>query len=420
MSRRLTNSDIDFKLVGRNIQRIGDYVSSKTSLKFKCLKDGCNCEWSTFPPNVTCCGNGCPRCAKKERLTNEIVDSRLKGRNIERIGEVISGESKLRFKCLINSCLNVWETKVLNVVSRGSGCPKCSGSEPLTNTVIDARLVGRNIIRVGSYTQSDKPLKFKCSIPTCGYEWYTRYGAIQSGKGCPKCSKRAPLTDEIIDTRLIGRNIIRVSPYIKHSIPFKVRCENNGCGREWSILASNLFAGKGCARCSKVERLSNEIVDVRLEGSSIQRIGEFVNVDTKITFKCLSTNCGHEWLAEPTNILHAKHGCPACSVTGFKTALPAIIYVLNIGDIYCGYGISNVFDNRIAQHEIEFRKHRVHYEVLAKFECSGTEAARIESLLKAQIPSINSGILSFKRECTNIFNANKVIDFINDQLKQCQ
>lgn len=56
----------------------------------------------------------------------------------------------------------------------------------LTNDILDSRLVDRNIARLDSYVNSQTPMKFKCLV--CGNEWGAKWNNISNGKGCPPCS----------------------------------------------------------------------------------------------------------------------------------------------------------------------------------------------------------------------------------------
>jgi len=40
MSKKLTNEIVDSKLIGRNILRVGEYMGAHTKIQFMCLIDG--------------------------------------------------------------------------------------------------------------------------------------------------------------------------------------------------------------------------------------------------------------------------------------------------------------------------------------------------------------------------------------------
>lgn len=60
-------------------------------------------------------------------------------------------------------------------------------------------------------------------------------------------------------------------------------------------------------------KVTAEEIDKRVGGihTSIRRVGEYKNYDTRIEWKC---DCGHTWEATPNNIISKKSGCPVCAL----------------------------------------------------------------------------------------------------------
>ena len=67
----LTEIDVDNRLEGRNLQRLGKYSGSSTKIAFKCLIDGY--EWLARPSDIFS-GMNCPKCSNRIPLTNELFD----------------------------------------------------------------------------------------------------------------------------------------------------------------------------------------------------------------------------------------------------------------------------------------------------------------------------------------------------------
>jgi hypothetical protein len=184
MSKRLTVEEVDKRLLERGIKRLGEYVYTKTPCLLKCLKETCGCEWQAIPNNIFK-GGGCPRCSGCERLTNEIIDQRLIGRDIKRIGECKRSMTKTLWGCLI--CNHEWQASPGDIF-QGNGCPRCSGLERLTNEIIDQRLVGRGIKRLGECKGSRTKTLWGCLKESCGFEWQASPNHIFRGCGCPRCA----------------------------------------------------------------------------------------------------------------------------------------------------------------------------------------------------------------------------------------
>lgn len=178
----LNNTIVDKRLENRNLKRLGNYINSYTKIEFQCLD--CEYIWNS-PPNRILNGHNCPRCGGKLKLTNEIMDNRLSNRNISRIDNCIDIKTKITFRCL--QCTYEWKASPLNI-SNGTGCPRCARKMKLSNEIIDERLKDRGIKRIENYISNKIKITFQCLIDDCKYVWQTRPSSILSGFGCPKCS----------------------------------------------------------------------------------------------------------------------------------------------------------------------------------------------------------------------------------------
>lgn len=175
----------------------------------------------------------------------------------------------------------------------------------------DSRLVGRNIIRVGEYINITTKTKFKCLID--GYEWDTKPSTILEGFGCAKCSGKIKYTNESLDLKISKFNIKRLENYVNNTTKIKFCCLK--CNYSWNTAPIQLIRSrniKGCPQCN-AQILNNEIIDMRLKGRLIKRIGNYINARSPILFKCLNENCNNSWLATTDNVTKKNNGCPLCS-----------------------------------------------------------------------------------------------------------
>ena len=141
-----------------------------------------------------------------------------------------------------------------------------------------------------------------------------------------------PLTNEIVDQRIAGRPIVRLGEYLHSMTPLLWGCTS--CDREWLATFSNINKGGGCPACSNNLPLTNEIVDQRLTARPIQRLSNFKQVAARMLWGC--TGCGYEWEAR-FSTLNEGHGCPVCASSasgGFDPSKPAILYYLRVGNLY--------------------------------------------------------------------------------------
>lgn len=242
----------------------------------------------------------------------------LEGRHIRRIDPVLGGKIPSRFQCLHEGCGKIYSTTPQFAV-KAKSCYDCrDGWTPLlTNEIIDQRLEGRNIKRIGNYVRSDSPLEFKCTIENCKHLWRASPNSVsgKDGNGCPKCAGTIKLTNEDVDKRLIERNIRRIGDYIGQKAPIEFKCTIIGCECVWPSAPGNILNGSGCPNCAGLLKLINETIDLRLEGKNIERVDDYPsNNKTSILYRCLVEGCYHEWLASTSSIINNNTGCPNCII----------------------------------------------------------------------------------------------------------
>jgi DNA-directed RNA polymerase subunit M/transcription elongation factor TFIIS len=289
---KLTNEDVDIKLIAdnREIKRLGDYIDAKTKILWQCLI--CQYIWSATPGNILNGKKGCPKCGGKVKLTNEIVDRRLyeTNRSIKRLGEIINAIIKIEWECLIENCKYKWNATPHSILNGNkSGCPRCGKRKPwpkylkrkdpsrsrpnkMDNENVDRRLkeANRDIRRLSDFTSATMKGDWQCLI--CQYIWITiPHSILNHETGCPKCSGRLKLTNEDIDRRLID--------------------------------------------------------NCRL----IKRLGDIINVMTKIPWQCLVEECQFIWETAPDAILNGNSGCPKCSLCKNEKLTLLILEQNNLG-----------------------------------------------------------------------------------------
>ena len=102
------------------------YNGLKVKIFHRCLV--CGEEWKVVPTNLLHLKQGCPRCGKHHKRTQEefIEDVYKVNPDIEVIGDFTKVADKIKFKC--KNCGNVWEAKPNNILN-GKGCPVCKTSK---------------------------------------------------------------------------------------------------------------------------------------------------------------------------------------------------------------------------------------------------------------------------------------------------
>jgi len=252
-------------------------------------------------------GSGCPKCSNNAPLNNQIIDDFLKDKTFIRLSSYEGANNLMSFKCIIDDY--IWQANPGSVMHNNSGCAKCYGNAKLSIEDIKITCLKNNIIINDEYISTMTKITVQCGIIECNYRWQTTIGHIRMGRGCPRCAGNAPLTTELLDEKLIGRNITRLAEVngVKNIIPFQCML----CEYIWEASPDNILNSKtGCPKCSGNLRLTNDIIDQKIYGSSTKRLGNYINLFTNIEWQCL--DCDNIWKAMPSNIIHRKSGCPRC------------------------------------------------------------------------------------------------------------
>ena len=178
------------------------------------------------------------------------------------------------------------------------------------------------------YTGSTSPITVTCPIHG---DFVTIPNSHLSARvGCLKCNGYERWTNETVDERLQGRNIIRLNDFTKHSkgsLPWKC----SSCGNVWHAPTVCLMRGSrggkfkstGCPVCatnhnSEKRRLSGDEIDERIieRELNVVRLEDSPNMNTKIKWKCV--RCDNEWTATPSKVINQGTGCPRCNSRNYS------------------------------------------------------------------------------------------------------
>lgn len=162
-------------------------------------------------------------------------------------------------------------------------------------------IINPNIIVLGDYNGSDKPIKTKCAI--CEYEWNPKPQVILLQKcGCPRCKNRPHKDTEYFKNELIEKNpnVIVLGEYIDAKTNILVECKM--CGNRWEAKPDKLRIGRGCRICGhkKVKKKLMKPVRNIDTGDEYESISEARN---KTGIKNIGECCrlakkdagGHRW-----------------------------------------------------------------------------------------------------------------------------
>ena len=193
--------------------------------------------------------------------------------------------------------------------------------------VAEMKEIHPNIEVLGQYVNANIKIKCKCLIDN--YEWEATPNHLLNGTKCPKCSGHETISHQQFVEKLynVNPNIEILGQYTNSHTKIAVKCKIDNC--EWKATPHHLLGGTGCPKCAGTQKKTHAefISDILRVNPNIEVIEEYINYHTKIKFRCKID--GHEWIAEPSNILSGA-GCPECHSSKGEKAIIKFLTTNNI------------------------------------------------------------------------------------------
>lgn len=251
MSKKKTDEEFrkELKQINPNIEPLEEYKGANTIISFKCLK--CNHIWKTTPSAIINTNNGCPNCARRPKITNEIFKNRLKkiNKNLQVLTEYKSRGTKVKIKCL--KCNYIWEAKPGNLLNNRTGCPQCTGNIKKTNGQFlkELKLISPELEPLEEYINKGTKIKIKCTL--CGNIWLsTPDRLLRSKSKCPICAKnRRTKPEKIFEEEIfnINPNFELLDKYVNSKKKLRVKCKTCGTIK---LIEPNTTLNLGYIKCN--------------------------------------------------------------------------------------------------------------------------------------------------------------------------
>lgn len=157
-----------------------------------------------------------------------------------------------------------------------------------------------------------------CKI--CNHVWYPRWSNLNSGFGCPKCSRIKSrelhrLTLYEVKKRVNKCITILSKNYVNNTTP--LQCECKICKHKWYAKWSNLNHGFGCPNCGRLKSSSaHKLTPIealrRLKRSkkNIVILSKYLSAQAPLTCKCKL--CDHVWETSWASLRKGSK-CPKCT-----------------------------------------------------------------------------------------------------------
>ena len=334
MPKRKTHEQFIYELkkINPNIDVLGQYVNSNTSVECKCSL--CNYVWSPLA-NDLLRGHGCPKCyhkrnAIKRSMSTEEYLSKMTilKPQIEVLGTYIN--SKTAIKCRCKRCGHVWSPEAGRILYSSKGCPTCNHvSTSFIEQVIllsfdvslpEYEVCSRNRSAIGC--ELDIYIEeLNVAIEYGAYYWHRKKLKKDEEKYI-KCKEKGIRLIRIYDKcdeRISGEDIITFKEDLlsnKEKIKilisrlFSLTCTPlEFSGKEWESIFSKAYS---LSRKMTTEEFKEKLNDFNPD---VTVLGEYKNNHSPIKVRC--NKCGRIWNPTPHG-LFAGYGCRQCYISGTR------------------------------------------------------------------------------------------------------
>jgi len=303
-----------------DIEVLGQYNGVKSPISVKCKK--CGHEWTANAERFIS-RTSCPHCGKYVTRSIDWLKERISevNPNIVPMDNYRNLSTKMTFKCL--RCGGTWDTTPTSILS-GTGCPKCNVANrsffeaallhALRDSLGDELVLSRDRSAIGAELDIYIPSRGLAFEPgSWFYHKHTQSSDLSKLAFCEAAGIELDIiyfgipAGEVVEHKCTRTDVALSAQKwedCKHVIEEAMNRHGiSHDGIDWDSVRKSALLVSGR---KTTEELKGELSKVNPD---IEVLGEYAQNHTPIDVKCRI--CGHEWSAEPNNLLSGK-GCPKC------------------------------------------------------------------------------------------------------------
>jgi very-short-patch-repair endonuclease/ribosomal protein S27AE len=275
---------------------------------------------------------------------NRKVLQKCKERNYELIEKFIYENNKTKLHIRCNNDNHEWFVTYNDFINSNNGCSKCGRSLKLTQEEVEKKILQkckeRNYELVENFVYKNNMTRLRLRCKNDGYNWIVTYNSfINQNCGCLKCSgslkKTQQEAEENISNKCKEKNYELIDKFIYENNKTKIHLKCNKDGYEWKTTYRDFINGDyGCLRCTgflkKTQDEAEKKVLEKCEERNYSLVENFTykNAHMKIHLKCNFDN--HEWFIKYHDFINGNYGCSMCNESHGEYEISKILKENNI------------------------------------------------------------------------------------------
>ena len=267
-------------------------------------------------------GQGCKYCSKGEVWDTKsfIKKSKSVHKNKYDYSNTNYSSTNIKVNILCNKCKHVFN-QTPNSHIRGCGCPNCAGKIPISEEIFKEILRdvhGSDIVLISKYQNKSSKIKVR---HICGHTWHTSPNhLIKRQQGCRKCYYLTiTMTDQAFKKILKEKHDGTIIPLEKYKTSkHKIQVKCLGCSKKYYIQPKTVMR-HGCHNCANRKTHSEFVKELKkVSNGEIVSLTKYTTMRGRILVR---HKCGYEWKVTAGELIRKDPaGCPLCATSkGNKT-----------------------------------------------------------------------------------------------------